>query len=282
MAASPHVLFAATLLRIPARRIRALALGDESLLRDWIANDAASRLADARRDARVALDRLEALAARVVPLGSAEYPAGLHDLVDPPAFLTVRGPLPARSRWREGTAVVGTRLPDERSARMAFALGRSVRAPIVSGLALGVDAAAHEGALASGVPTYAYVGNGIGATYPAEHADLERRIVAGGGAILSEYLPDEGVKPWSLVRRDRLQAAHAAAIVLVQSEADRGAMHALRAAEKLDRPRFAFGPRAGVGFGGNAQAIAEGAHELSWDFDPSGESLEDTIRTSEE
>jgi DNA processing protein len=139
--------------------------------------------------------------------------------------------------------------------------------PIVSGLARGVDAAAHEGALAAGIPTYAYVGTGLGATYPPEHADLEERIVAGGGAVLSESLPDEAVTRWSLVRRDRLQAAHVAAIVLVQSDAEGGAMHAMTTARNLGRPRFAFEPPAGAfaAYAGNARAIAEGASALCWD-----------------
>jgi DNA processing protein len=288
------VLLAAAVLRVPARRIRALALGDETALRDWIANESATRLAEARRDARAAFARLSELGGRVVSLADHDYPAGLRDLTDPPAFLCVRGTLP-RARWREGTAIVGTRTADQEAAAMARALGERAPGPIVSGLARGIDAAAHEGALEAGTPTYAYVGTGLGVTYPPEHADLEDRIVAGGGAILSELLPGEGVTRWSLVRRDRLQAAHAAATVLVQSEADGGAMHTLAAARRLGRPRFALEPRAGLdpragveprggleprggfeprvgiaaeaqsSYSGNAVAIAEGAKALPWD-----------------
>ncbi len=263
------VLLAAALLRVPARRLRALALGDDAALRDWIANESATRLAEARRDARLAFARLERLRARIVPLAAPDYPAGLRDLKDPPAFLCVRGTLPQRARWPEGTAIVGTRTPDERALAAARVLGARAPGPIVSGLARGIDAAAHEGALAAGVPTYAYVGTGIGVTYPPEHAELEERIVAGGGAILSELLPDEAVTRWSLVRRDRLQAAHAAAIVLVQSEADGGALHALASACGLGRPRFAFEPPGGgdaAAYAGNAAAIAAGATALPWDL----------------
>jgi DNA processing protein len=120
-----------------------------------------------------------------------------------------------------------------------------VPGPIVSGLALGIDAAAHEGALAAGVATIAYVGNGLGATYPPEHRDLADRIVAGGGAILTEYLPDERVTRWSLVRRDRLQAAHVARVVVV--ERDAGTLHTIAAAHKLGR-----------------EIIDGGAYPLSW------------------
>jgi DNA processing protein len=266
------VLLAAALLRIPARRIRALALGDEGTLRDWIANESATRLAEARRDARLALARLDALGARVVALGTSAYPAGLRELRDPPPFLCVRGAL-APAPWRAGTAIVGTREPSPQAAAFAFALAGRVAAPIVSGLARGIDAAAHEGALAAGVPTLAYVGNGIGATYPAEHRDLEERIVAGGGAVLSELLPDEPVSRFALVRRDRLQAAHAAAVVLVQSDADGGAMHALRAAAALGRPRFALASTGDDQERGNARAIADGALALTWNIESASRTI---------
>jgi len=262
---APLVLLAAALLRIPARRMRALARGEDGALRDWLANESVIRLAEARRDARFALARLEALGGRVVAIEDTDYPAGLRELSDAPAFLTVRGTLPARSRWREGTAIVGSRTPDACAVRAARALAAALPGPIVSGLARGIDAAAHEGALASGTPTLAYVGHGLGNTYPPEHRALEDRIVAAGGAILSETLPDEAVTKWSLVRRDRLQAAHAVAIVLVQSDAQGGAMHALAAAQRLGRSRFAFEARGAASYGGNERALADGARTLPWD-----------------
>ncbi len=262
-APNPLVLIAASLLRVPARRLRALALGDDAALRDWIANESATRLAEARRDARASFARLEALGARVIGLGDAEYPAGLRDLGDPPPFLFAIGSLPTRN-FRMGTAIIGSRMPSAQGRRFAYELTKQVAGPIVSGLALGIDAAAHEGALAAGVPTIAYVGNGLGATYPPEHRDLAERIVAGGGAILTEYLPDEPVTRWSLVRRDRLQAAHVAAVVLVESEAEGGAMHAIAAAKKLGRSTYACEPRLGADDSGNRLAIDEGAHPLPW------------------
>ena len=263
--ASPIVLIAAALLRVPGRRLRALALGDDGALRDWIANESALRLAEARRDAKLAIERLESLGARVVALGDPSYPAGLRDLRDPPAFLCVRGTL-SPSPWRAGTAVVGARDADERALDAARAIVRSAAAPIVSGLALGVDAAAHGAAIERGVPTIAYVGTGLGTTYPPEHAELEERIVAAGGAICSEFLPGDGVTRWSLVRRDRLQAAHAASVVLVASRTDGGAMHAMDVARRLDRPRYAMRPPdAADAYAGNARAIAAGATPVEWD-----------------
>ncbi|MFZ1124149.1 MAG: DNA-processing protein DprA [Candidatus Baltobacteraceae bacterium] len=266
------VLLAGAVLRVPARRLRALARGDDGALRDWIANESAQRLAEARRDARAALERVLAAGGRVVTLADPEYPAGVRELADPPAFLIVRGRL-GRSPWREGVAIVGTREADEEATAMARALAGRSAGPVVSGLACGVDAAAHEGALAAGVATIAYVGNGLGATYPAEHRELEERIVEAGGAVASEMLPGEKATRWSLVRRDRLQAAHAAAVVLVQSELGGGAMHTMGFARELGRPRFALEPRAGGRYDGNARAIDEGAVALPWELEVAMENV---------
>ena len=258
------VLIAATFLRVPARRLRALALGDDGALRDWIANESATRLAEARRDARSAAATLDSLGARLVGLADAEYPAGLRDLADPPPFLCVRGRLPARG-FRTGTAIVGSRDADAEARAFAGALARAAAAPIVSGLARGIDAAAHAGALEAGAATLAYLGNGLAVTYPPEHAELESRIVAAGGALLTEFLPGEDVTRWSLVKRDRLQAAHVANVVLVQSEEHGGAMHAIAAARKLGRTCYALEPRPNRD-GGNRYAIDGGAIPLPWNL----------------
>lgn len=254
------VLLAAAMLGVGARRLRALAMGDDSALREWIQAESAWRLAEARRDARAAVAALETHGARIVALGDAEYPPSLRDLRDPPAFLIVRGELTAG-----GTAIVGTRTPTDLGAEMAAQLARRVEPPIVAGLAHGIDAAAHGAAVEANVPTIAYVGNGIGATYPPDHRALEDAIVAGGGAVASERLPGERATRWSLLRRDRLQAAHAGAVVLVESEKDGGAMHTMRFAATLGRRRFALAPREGAPTDGNAQAIAGGARVLPWD-----------------
>jgi DNA processing protein len=262
----PQVLLAAALLRVPARRLRALAAGDEGALRDWLANESATRLAEARRDSRAAFARLGELDARVVPVDDPDYPAGLRDLRDAPAFLIVRGALSGAS-GPEGVAIVGSRDAHEQARSFARALAARVAEPVVSGLARGIDAAAHEGALAAGRRTLAYVAHGFGATFPPENAELEDRIVAAGGAALSERLPDEPVASWALVKRDRLQAAHAWAVVLVQSELKGGAMHTMRFACELGRARFALEPREGSNYDGNCRALEDGARMIPWDVE---------------
>jgi len=253
-------------------------MGEEDALRAWLGGESAYRLAEARRDTNLALKRLEELGARVVSLADPDYPAGLKDLPDPPPFLTVLGRLPQCG----GTAIVGSRDAEPSAMDFARRLASCAGGPIVSGLARGVDAAAHEGALASNAPTIAYVGNGLGATYPPEHRDLEDRIVAAGGAILSERLPDEPVAKWALAKRDRLQAAHADAVVLVQSDPTGGAMHTMRFARELGRKRFALEPprNSNVAYAGNAHVLAEGAAVLPWDADEACRLISNSTKTS--
>ncbi|MDB5042897.1 MAG: protecting protein DprA [Candidatus Eremiobacteraeota bacterium] len=251
-------LLAAWRLGVPLRPLRALALGDHAPLRVWLAAESALRLAEARRDAHADLATLEALGARLVTPADEDWPAGFADLRDPPAFLAVRGPLPPT-----GVAIVGARDADDRARSFAHDLAARLRQPIISGLARGIDAAAHRGAIAAGVPTVAYVGTGIARTYPPEHAELAEAIVGADGALAAERAPHDGVTRWSLVRRDRLQAAHAAATVLVVSDAEGGAMHTMQFARACGRPRFALETEAS----GNVAALREGAQRLPWDVE---------------
>lgn len=254
------VLLAAAYLHVPARRLRALVRGQERDLREWVAGDTARKIAHARHQAKAALQRLAKLGAKIVTIADEEYPRGLRDLEDPPAFLCVRGALP-----HGGIAIVGSRTPPAPAAEFARDLAAHCGMPVVSGLAAGIDAAAHRGALDAGTPTIAYVGTGLGLTYPPDHRTLEDEIVARGGAVASERLPDEPVTKWALVHRDRLQAAHAVATVLVASEAGGGAMQTMRFAQSLGRVCFVLEAEGRPEYAGNVQARAGGAIALALD-----------------
>ena len=256
------VLLTAAYLRVPGRRLRALVRGEDTALKEWVAGDSARKVAHARHEAREAAQRLARLGAALVTIADPSYPAGLRDLDDPPAFLCVRGALPDR-----GLAVVGSRTPPPAAAEFARELASRCAMPVVSGLALGIDAAAHHGALDTGTPTIAYVATGLGITYPPEHRELEDEIAARGGAVASERLPDEPIAKWSLVHRDRLQAAHAAATLLVASEIDGGAMQTMRFAKELGRVRFVLDAQGAPQYGGNVQARMDGAIPLEFDVD---------------
>lgn len=191
--------------------------------------------------------------ARLLTPVDAEWPAGFAELRDPPAFLAVCGVLP-----RGGIAVIGARQADPRLAALARELAARLGRPIVAGLAPGIDDAAHRGALEGGSPTVAYAGGGLSRL---EDPALAATIVAGGGAIATEYAFDDEPTPRSRIARDRLQAAHAEAVVLIVSELAGGAMHTLRFARELGRPTFALE----VDASGNAAALAAGASPLPLD-----------------
>jgi DNA processing protein len=179
--------------------------------------------------------------------------------------LHVRGTLPTR-----GMAIVGSRTPPAEAETFAYELARKLGEPIVSGLAPGIDVAAHRGALRAGVPTVAFVGYGFGATEPPEHVELESAIVAGGGAVATLLAPGTPVSPESSIERDRLQVEHARAVVLICSEIGGGAMHTMRFAKELAKPRFAIMPpeemKLRPEWAGNLACIAEGATPLPLDL----------------
>lgn len=176
-------------------------------------------------------------AAGVRPLLPADFPARLQPpLPEPPAVLFMRGTLPPDDV--PAVAVVGTRSPSPAMRDAAYKLGRMLGAAgytIVSGLAFGVDAAAHEGALS--VPngrTVAVLGSGVLDVYPVQHRDLADVICERGG-IVCEIAPDASVAvPW-LVARNRLISALSDIVIVVETTDDGGAMHAARAARKQGR-----------------------------------------------
>ncbi len=256
------VLLAAAYLHVPSRRLRALARAQDRDLKEWIAGDASRKVSHARHQAREAAQRLHRLHATLVTIADPAYPSGLLDLEDPPAFLCVRGTMPSG-----GIAIIGSRTPPAAAAEFAHELAAKCGVPVVSGLALGIDAAAHIGAIEAGLPTIAYVGTGLGITYPPEHRALEDEIVARGGAIASERLPDEAVTKSSLIHRDRLQAAHARATVLIASEIEGGAMQTMRFAKDLARPRFVLEASGAPEYAGNAQAKGDGATSIPFAVD---------------
>ena len=207
--------------------------------------------------------------ARIVRIDDPEYPAGLRDLDDAPPHLTVRGWLP-----QNGIAIVGSREPSSEAAAFARELAARIGEPVVAGLARGIDTAAHQGALDAGIATIAYVGTGIDVVSLPENAPLAERIAECGGAIATELAAGTEATAASLERRDRLQAAHARAVVLITSEPAGGAMHTLRFAASLGRPCYVLDPSDPSVQAGNAIAARAGATILEKD-------VEDALRMLE-
>jgi DNA processing protein len=139
--------------------------------------------------------------------------------------------------WAAGTldglrapcvAVVGTRAPSDDGRRRARHLAEELARSgvcVVSGLALGIDGAAHEGALAAGAPTIGVLGGGHDHFFPPRHRELAARIVAGGGAVVSPFAPDVVARPWQFLARNAVIAALADAVVVVEAAARSGALN---------------------------------------------------------
>lgn len=163
-------------------------------------------------------------APRTIRPGDGPYPAALARLADRPAELRLRGSLGTAAAR---VAVVGSRRTDEYGEDLARELARDLAragVSIVSGGAKGVDAAAHEGALGAGGHTVAVLGTGVDVAYPAEHRDLFERIVAAGGALLSEQPDGARGFPANFPKRNRIVAALSAAVVVVRAGERSGAL----------------------------------------------------------
>jgi len=140
-------------------------------------------------------------------------------------------------------AVVGTRAPSEDGRRLAQRLASDLGAAgvcVVSGLALGIDAAAHTGALAAGAPTIGVLGGGHDRFFPPRNAELARRIIAGGGAVLSPYPPEHPAYPWQFLARNGIVAALADGVVVVEAAARSGALNTASWAADRGLPVMAF------------------------------------------
>jgi DNA processing protein len=177
----------------------------------------------------------------VLRRGGAGYPPLLAQLHDPPPRLYLRGEQ-AGVLERPAVAVVGARSCSAYGAHVARTLGRELAGEgvvVVSGLARGVDAEAHRGALDSGGTTVAVLGCGIDRDYPARHAELARRIVAGGGLVVSEYEAGVEPAPWRFPARNRVIAGLALATVVVEARERSGALITADFALELGRDVFA-------------------------------------------
>ncbi|WER45969.1 DNA-processing protein DprA [Cupriavidus sp. WKF15] len=168
------------------------------------------------------------------------YPVRLLDLSDPPPLLYIKGDLATLAR--PALAIVGARGATAQGKADAEAFGRAFSQAgqtVVSGLALGVDAAAHEGGLGGAGGTIAVIGTGADRVYPARHLELAHRIVE-HGAIVSEFpLGMQGFKD-NFPRRNRLIAALARGVLVVEAAARSGSLITARLAADLGREVFAI------------------------------------------
>lgn len=197
----------------------------------------------------------------LVPLGGAAYPAALATIATPPRFLYVRGKLTPDDV--QAVAVVGARSCTSYGRRVAQRLGQELAqagCTVVSGLARGIDGAAHRGALDAGGRTVAVLAGGLTKIYPPEHADLADKIVAAGGALITEVPmrmePMAGMFP----ARNRIISGLSRGIVLVEAAEKSGALITARHAAEQGREVFAIpGPVDSAASAGALQLLRQGA-----------------------
>jgi DNA processing protein len=197
---------------------------------------------------------------RVLALDDADYPSLLRQVFEPPRFLAVRGRLDDDERLR--VAVVGSRTTDHRSRDAAGELARGLAERgycVVSGLARGVDTAAHEGALAVGGRTIAVLGTGLDVVYPAQNEGLARAI-AESGALVSPFAPGTGPRKLNFPHRNKTIAGLCRAVVVVQAPERSGALITARLALHADRDVLAMpGPVGDARYAGSNRLLREGA-----------------------
>lgn len=167
-----------------------------------------------------------------------EYPAGLRDLEQPPGIF-VRGQLVARPH----IAVVGTRRCTRYGIELAESFGRTfadIGWVTVSGLARGIDTAAHRGTLEGGGVGLAVLGSGIDVVYPRSNTPILDGLLSSGGAVISEYPAGTPPDRWRFPARNRIIAAMSSAVVVVESAVTGGALITASLAAELGRPVFAI------------------------------------------
>ena len=188
------------------------------------------------------LDRQERMGIVSISCQDSDFPARLLAIGDDcPAAIHCKGNLDLL-KSEKAVAIIGARSADKEGNTKAYQLGAEYARNgyiVVSGLALGCDAAAHCGCLAARGGTIAIVGNGLDICHPRDNKPLEEAILAGGGLMLSEQMIGVKANPTRLVARNRLQAALSEAVILAQCPARSGSLHTMRFARKYGKQSLA-------------------------------------------
>lgn len=222
---------------------QALSLPDEDLIQMWQQRGERGLRDDyesfSGQDAQAARGRAGTVGLELICSCQQAYPDGLRQLLAPPAVLYVAGGM---DRFLElaaadPVALVGSRRATEYGRDVATLLGRGVSASgltVVGGLASGVDAAAHRGALLAGGRTIAVLPGSAAHAYPRQNRRLHAEVI-GAGVAVSEFGPGTSIRRWSLIARNRLIAALSRLTIVVQAGAGSGALNTVERARLLGR-----------------------------------------------
>lgn len=196
--------------------------------------DAPARAAELRRRAEAAMEAARKRGILLLVRGSPDYPVRLSSIPDPPPVLWARGDVGPRLHH---VAIVGSRFATPQGLEIGFRLGMGLAGAgfgVVSGLARGVDAAAHRGALRAGGRTIAVLGCGTDVVYPPEHGDLSDEIAA-AGALISEFAPGVPPRGWHFPRRNRVISGLSLGVVIVEAAERSGSLITARCALEQGR-----------------------------------------------
>jgi DNA processing protein len=187
-----------------------------------------------------AMDRVKAFGGLVIARDDSDYPQRLNEIYDPPLVLYVKGSLEAINKT--GLAVVGTRHPTPYGLGIAERLSCDLAARglvIISGMARGIDSAAHRGALSAHGSTVAIWGTGIDVPYPKENAKLADQILANGGAILSEFPMGTFPAPQNFPIRNRIISGMSVGVLVIEAGEYSGTRVTARCALEQGRDVYA-------------------------------------------
>lgn len=203
------------------------------------------QLREAQALAEKRLEQARKLNLSLLTPSDSRFPQSLEAIPDPPVLLYASGDAGALTKQSIGcVAVIGTREPSDFGIRSARRLGERLAAEdvmVVNGLAVGIDSAALQGALAAAKGgCVAVVANGLDTTYPKSNTVLRREIEGRGGCLISESHPGEEIARRYFVDRDRLQSGLAQAVVVVEAGEKSGTMHTVEFALQQHRPVWAF------------------------------------------
>lgn len=168
---------------------------------------------------------------------SKNLPENLRNIPNPPSWLFVQGNVKALY-LKPMVAIVGTRTPTIEGLQATNTVAKIMSAypiTLVSGLAEGIDAEAHYVSITEGLPNIAFLGHGINHIFPKSTAVIRQSIVDLGGAVASEYLPDEHYQKRYFVERNRLQAALADMVIPVEAKARSGTAHTIRFSRQYEK-----------------------------------------------
>jgi DNA processing protein len=245
----------------PEELFRLVSAAGSPVVQDYIAPVYGSDILDA---ADRIIESAGITGHRIIDIASDDYPPLLKHLRRPPVVLYVEGKI-SGSR---NISIVGTRASDPHSEMVAGLIASglaSAGCTVVSGMALGIDRAAHAGALDSGGGTMGVVPNGLDRIYPPANADLYERIRGDrNSGLISEYPP--GVKPvkWTFARRNRIISGLSEAVVVVKAGAGSGALITARYAIEQNRELFVCpGCAYDTGYSGSLSLLREGAAAVS-------------------